>query len=218
MESYKRNQIEDAIFRTLGAQGARTEELRFRIKRLLVADRKLGCNAHADDEEDRRYAFYSEEQPGSGAEVMFSAYEGFALLAAVVLLEHGWPQARVVRVLRKVRRQFEAAYKQTLKRDPKALFDWDAVVAQARPGMIAADNTHPVFLVIVRLTGSSVSHEGGGAAAVCYGHGGVMEFLRKSSVAGNGAGATFFEFVRLMHTFATNLAVTRPVKRGRPSR
>jgi hypothetical protein len=146
---------------------------------------------------------------------MFSAYEGFALLASIILLEHGWPQARVVRVLRRVRRQFEAAYKDTLKRDPKALFDWNAVVKQARPGMIAADNTHPVFLVIVRLTGSSVSKEGS-AAAVCYGHDGVTEFLRKNSVAG--AGATFFEFVRLMHTFAGNLAVTRPIKRGRAAR
>ena len=35
---------------------------------------------------------------------MFSAYEAFALLAAVILLEHGLPQARVVRVMRLVRR------------------------------------------------------------------------------------------------------------------
>jgi hypothetical protein len=27
--------------------------------------------------------------------------------------------------------------------------------------------------------------------------------------------ATFFEFVRMMHTLAANLAQTRPVKRGR---
>ena len=33
---YKRNQVEEAIFRTLGARDARLNELKFRIKRLLV--------------------------------------------------------------------------------------------------------------------------------------------------------------------------------------
>jgi hypothetical protein len=38
-----------AIFRTLGAQGERVDELRFRIKRLLVTDRHSGCDAHSEE-------------------------------------------------------------------------------------------------------------------------------------------------------------------------
>ena len=41
---YKRNQIEEAIFRTFGAREERRNELKFRIKRLLVTDRRLGRN------------------------------------------------------------------------------------------------------------------------------------------------------------------------------
>jgi hypothetical protein len=36
---------------------------------------------------------------------MFSAYEAFALLAGVLLLEHGLSQARVVKVMRLVQRR-----------------------------------------------------------------------------------------------------------------
>jgi hypothetical protein len=41
---YKRNQVEEAVFRTFGAREERRNELRFRIKRLLVTDRRLGRN------------------------------------------------------------------------------------------------------------------------------------------------------------------------------
>ena len=87
---YKRNQVEEAIFRTLGARDARIDELTFRLKRLLVTDRRLGRDANPDEEWKRHYAFYSQEPPGSGIEVMFSGYEAFALLAAIMLLEHGF--------------------------------------------------------------------------------------------------------------------------------
>ena len=95
------------------------------------------------------YAFYSAERPGSGIEVMFSGYEAFALLAAIMLLEHGLPQASVIRVMRRVRGSLETAYAQTLKEDPVVLFDEQAILARAKPGMIATDNIDPVFLVFV---------------------------------------------------------------------
>ena len=212
MPSYKRNQVEEAIFRTLGARDARVDELRFRLKRLLVADRRTKHDAN--QEGNRQFAFYSQEPPGSGIEVMFSAYEAFALLAAILLLEHGLPQAGVVRVMRQVRRQLEAAHAQSLKKDPTALFDEQAILAQAKPGMIVTDNTDPVFLVFVRLTDSSVGDQkAGAAAAVCRGHAELNAFIRRHSVPG--LGATFFEFVGLMHRLAANLAETRAVKRGR---
>ena len=81
---YKRNQVEEAIFRTFGAGEERRNELKFRIKRLLVTDRRLGRNANSTEEEDLHHAFFAQEPPGSGTEIMFSSYEAFALLAAII--------------------------------------------------------------------------------------------------------------------------------------
>jgi hypothetical protein len=214
MARFKRNQVEEAIFRTLGAQGERVDELRFRIKRLLVTDRNSGCDAHSEEEGDRHYAFFSQEPPGSGTEVKFSGYEAFALLAATMLLEHGLPQAAVVKVMRQVRARLEAAHSQTLKKDRATLFDEQAILSQAKPGMIAVDNADPIFLAFVRLTDSSVGDQkGGGAVEVCRGHEGLGTFLRKHSKPGTGV--TFFEFVRLIHGLWGNLLQVPPAKRGR---
>jgi hypothetical protein len=210
---YKRNQVEEAIVRTLGARDARVNELKLRLKRLLVTDRRLDRDAESD-ESSKSHAFFSEGPPGSGVEIMFSGYEAFALLAALMVLEHGIPQAGVVRVMRRVRRKLEAAHAQTLKKDPGPLFDQQAILAQAKPGMIATDNTDPVFLVFIRLPGSEVGTEpGGSAVAVCQGRDQLAAFVKKHSILG--MSATFFEFVRMMHMLAANLAQTRPVKRGR---
>lgn len=211
---YKRNQIEEAILRTFNARQDRRNELKFRIKRLLVTDRRLGRKVKSAREEERHYAFFGLEPPGSGTEIMFSAYEAFALLAAVILLEHGLPQARVVRIMRLVRKPFEAAHAATLKKDPATLFDKDAIFANAREGMLYVNNTDPVFLVFVRVTASSVDEQNGGTAvAVCRGQVELLSFIKQHSVPGTGA--TFFEFVSLMHALAAHLSQTLPVKRGR---
>ena len=132
---------------------------------------------------------------------MFTAYQAFALLAGVILLEHGLPQASVVRVMRRVRRQFEAAHADIMRKDPRTLFDQQAILAQARPGMIATNNTDPVFLVFVRLTASSVDEQNGSSAvAICRGLVQLQTFIKRHSVPGTGA--TFFEFVSLMHALA----------------
>ena len=210
---YKRNQVEEAIFRTFSAREERRNELKFRIKRLLVTDRRLGRKVKSA-QEDRHYAFFGQEPPGSGHEIMFTGYQAFALLAAVILLEHGLPQASVVRVMRRVRRQFEAAHADIMRKDPRTLFDQDAILAQAKPGMIATNNTDPVFLVFVRLTASSVDEPNSGSAvAVCRGSAQLQAFIKRHSVPGTGA--TFFEFVSLMHALAAHLSQTLPVKRGR---
>jgi hypothetical protein len=214
MARFKRNQVEEAIFRTLGAQGERVDELRFRLKRLLVTDRHSGCDAHSEEEGDRNYAFFSQKPPGSGTEVKFSGYEAFALLAAAMLLEHGFPQGAVVKVMRQVRARLEIAHAQTLKKDPATLFDQQAILSQAKPGMFVVDNVAPIFLAFVRLTDSSVGDpRGGGAVEVCRGHEELATFLKKHSKPGTGV--TFFEFVGLIHSLAANLLQVRPVKRGR---
>jgi hypothetical protein len=205
---YKRNQIEEAVCRTFGAEGARAREMKLRLKRLLVTDRRL---AH-QSRQGKRFAFFSQEAPGSGIEVMFSSYEAFAALAGLLLLEHGIPQATVVRILRQLRSDLEGAHGETLKKDPKVLFDRKAVEAMATPGMIATDNTEPVFLVLVKLPDSSVArvHE---VMAVCRGHNEMVAFSKQWCRPG--LGSTMFELVGLMHRLATNLAQTRPSKRGR---
>jgi hypothetical protein len=211
----KRNQVEEAISRTLGAKDARAAELKLRLHRLLVTDRRLGRSKRARDGGDSRYAFYSQEPPGSGVEVMFSGYEAFALLLAIMLLEHGIPQATVVSILRQVRRDLETAHAQRLQMDRKVLFDPHAVREMVKPGMIATDNIAPVFLAFVRLSGSEVDGKVREAITVCRGHDALAAFVKKHSVPG--LGATFFEFVSLMWKLADNLAQTRPVKRGRAS-
>jgi hypothetical protein len=207
---YKRNQVADAICRIFEADGERARELKLRLKRLLVTDRRLVRRKATE----RRFAFFSQEAPGSGTEVMFSDYEAFALLAGLRLLEHGIPQATVVGVLRQLRPDFDNAYRDTLKKDPKSLFDPKAVKAMARPGMIATDNTAPVFLVVAKLPDSTAERVSA-AMTVCRGHDEATIFIRKHTVAG--PGATIFEFAGLMHRLAKALSETRPIRRGRAS-
>ncbi len=213
MVRFKRNQVEEAIVRTLGAEGARVEGLKLRMKRLLVTDRRLGRGKRSDHKAGPRYAFFSQRPQGSGVEVMFSGYEACALMAALIVLEHGIPQAKVVSILQEIRSDFEAAHRETLQKDPKELFDPQSVRAMARPGMLAVDNTAPVFLAFVKLD------IGKGRVrafiAVCRGRDGLGKFLKDHSVPGSGA--THFEFTRLMHTLADHLSRTRPIKRGRPT-
>lgn len=209
---FKRNQVEEAICRTFGAKNARGRELKLRIKRLLVTDRRLARPKNARKGPAASHAFYSQEGPGSGVEVMFTGYEAFALLAGLILLEHGIPQATVVDVLRQVRSDLETAHRDTLRKDPGVLFDKIAVQAMAKPGLIATDNAHPIFLVFVKLSGSTVDKVHA-VITVCRGHEELNAFVQKHSVPG--LGATFFEFVTLMHRLATNLSKTRPIKRGR---
>ena len=208
---YKRNQVEEAILRTIGAEAARVDELKLRMKRLLVTDRRLGGGKPSNLKAGRRYAFYSQKPQGSGVEVMFNGYEAFAVMAALIVLEHGIPQAKVVSIMQEVRPDFEAAHRDTLQQDPKALFDSQAVRATAQSGMIAVDNTAPVFLAFVKLAIGKGRVRA--LISVCRGHDGLARFLREHSIPGSGA--THFEFARLIHTLADNLKQTRPVKRGR---
>jgi hypothetical protein len=142
---------------------------------------------------------------------MFTGYEAFALMAALIVLEHGIPQAKVVSIFREIRGDLEAAHRETLQKDPKVLFDAEAIRAAARPGQLAVDNTAPVFLAFVKLEMGKGKVQA--TISVCYGLEGLTSFLRAHSVPGSGS--THFELVRLMHALAANLSKTRPVKRGR---
>ena len=79
MAGYKRNQIEEAISAVLEPRSRQpTSGLRTRVKRPLR--RTEGLVHPAFCRSGARYdAFCSAHSPGSGVEVWFSEYEGFAL-------------------------------------------------------------------------------------------------------------------------------------------
>jgi hypothetical protein len=208
MSDYKRNQLEEAVIRTLGATDRRARDLKLKIKRLLLTDRRLGRGRRSDHGANR-YAFYGTRPQGTGTEVLFTGYEVFAVMMGLIVLEHGIPQAKVVRILQALRSDFEAAHRDTLQTDPKVLFDPQAV--QKLPGLLAVDNTAPVFLAFVKLDIGKGRVQA--FISVCRGLDELGKFLKEHSVPGSGS--THFEFARLMHTLTINLSQTRPIKRGR---
>lgn len=212
---YKRNQVEEAISRVVG-EGTKTpsSELRTRLKRLLETDRALGRNVRSSDPERSNFAFYSAEPPGKGVEVSFSAYEAFALLTAVRLLQHGWPQSFPVAVLRAVRPEMEREHARILKQDPDVLFNRDAIIAKAAPGALYVDNADPVFLTIA--SGKQASSAGAPDLppfAVCHGQEGVSRFVGQQAAQS----WTMHELATPAHVLAAQLAQTEPKKRGRSS-
>jgi hypothetical protein len=210
---WKTNQVVAALLGTISAEGKRAQEIELRIRRLLAADRNLGRRARSRDETDQCYAFFGEDPHGTGADIQFTAYEAFALLAAIVLLEHGLPQLVVVKLLRRVRIRLEQAHRENLRKDPSELFDQQKLNASARPGMLAFQSTEPLVLVFVRLTGSSGDEaKNRPVAAICENADEVIAFIKQYEP---GTGFSFFDFSRLVHTFNENLARIPPRTRGR---
>lgn len=215
-ELFKRNQVEEAIVPTLQGNDREADgpDLRVRIKRLLDADRLLEPEVGSGRSEPS-YAFYSNEAPGSGKEVWFSSYEAFALLVALRLLGHGWPQGTVVRIMRQVRPQLEAEHGRILQQNPEALFDQDEVRRRAAPGAAFTGNTDPVFLAITapqRLDGSD-AERAPHAFAIRRGQHELMKFIVEEMPLG--MATTSLELVGWAHQLQRQLATTQPSRRGR---
>lgn len=215
MSSYRLGQVEDAIFRSLGAENERAREVKYRLKRLLAVDRSLGRRSRTHSELERRFAFFDDAPPGKGVDILFSHYEAFALLAAVILLEHGLTQKTVVTLMRRVRRQFESAHAECLKKDPNVLFDKERLRQKARPGVIAFDATESVVLIAAGLRDAVGNDQGQIAAAVCQSHEEIGQFTRQHG--GLGKGYSIFEFTSQIHALAANLSQAPARKRGRQS-
>jgi hypothetical protein len=214
MREFKRNQIEEAISRMFSRQSAEpSTELRTRLKRLLETDRALGYRPGSDPEMGH-FAFFSSNAPGSGIEVWFSAYEAFALLTAWRLLEHGWPQATAVSILRQVRQQLEREHARILKLDRERIFDQKKIREMAKPGSLALETTDPVFLVIASMQGlSRDSSSTIRVIKICRGEEELMRMLRREV----GLSATTFELAAAAHVLQNRLGETAPSKRGRGS-
>jgi hypothetical protein len=213
MHRYGRNQVEEAVCSALGAVGASASEVKYQLKRLLEADRAAGPSSNSRNDRGRVFAFYSSEPRGQGVHTRFTGYEAFALAVALNMLRHGLSWQHVVQIMRRARAELENAQVQTLKEDPNALFDQDAISARAKPGMIAVGSTRPVFLAFSRATGSPIRGQAQDIpVCVCGSEFDLMTFVHEHSDYTRGV--TYFELAGLMHKVAANLAETRPKKRG----
>lgn len=114
METYKRNQVEEAISRTLGERSkGPSADLLARIKRLLDTDR------NETKEKGGNSAFVSIAADGQGHENKFSSYDAFAILLGLRMLGTGWSQTQVVKLLKRGRRELEKTYRRYRASEPK---------------------------------------------------------------------------------------------------
>ncbi|WP_439394107.1 hypothetical protein ACRQ5Q_33075 [Bradyrhizobium sp. PMVTL-01] len=210
MESYKRNQLEDAIGALLDARDDKSRaELLTRLKRLLDTDRALGVRPNADRPEFANYGFSSGDAPGKGGEIQFSEYESFALLIGMQMLNHRWPQKFVVESLRRIRPKLERQHKKIMRLDPTTLFDPDEIRRQAKPGMPAFTTTSPVFLLIW----SDQRTAGDPSPTVEIFDDYNAAFAR--GLEKPGRSTTWLELTRSAHALSERLAKSLPRKRGR---
>ena len=131
---------------------------------------------------------------------MVLAYEAFAVLVGLLLMQHRWPQGTAVRLMREARPTLEPEHARILGQDPKELFDPVQIEKQAAPGMMAVDTTDPVFLAIVTAGRSEAAKAEGAphAVRVCRGEADLMSFMRQN--APPGMSMTSIEVARLAHT------------------
>jgi hypothetical protein len=210
--SYKRNQIEEAIARIVAPNCEKPpSDLRTRIKRLLELDRSIGRKRRSNDAERANFGFFSEEAPGTGADISFSEYEAFALINGLRIMQHGWPQGIAVSIMRRVRLDLEREHARILRQDPAKLFDQQAIDATARPGDIAVDNTDPVFLTVAAREQYASDERQTRLCAVCRGLAKVSEFGRDVGASS----VTRFEVATLAHRLHQELMKTKPRRRGR---
>ena len=212
MQSFKRNQIEEAIARIVAPDSAEPPSaLRTRIKRLLELDRFIG-RKRTKNAEEANFAFFSEEAPGTGADISFSEYDAFALLNGLRIMGHGWPQGFAVAIMRRVRPALETEHARILAQDPDELFDQEAIRAKGREGDIAADNTDPVYLTLASKAQRPPDEiQAPRFSAVCRGYAKVSEFCRDVGASS----VTMLEVVTLAYRLHQELMKTEPRRRGR---
>lgn len=211
MESWKRNQMEEAISVMMGQGSRPSASLQTTLKRVLETDRDWGRKPQSKKPELANYAFYSDQPPGRGADVWFSNYEVFALLKAAILVQHGWSQGKAVSILRRARPALEAKHREILKLDPTELFDEKKIREAAKEGSLAVWSTRPVYLSIVSSTKDQSSDETMEVA--------VLEQSELVRLANRAPGTlmTMIELTRTAHDLQTVLRKTKPTKRGRGS-
>ncbi|MDA9499475.1 hypothetical protein [Bradyrhizobium sp. CCBAU 11357] len=207
MKAYKRNQVEDAIVATLGAND--DTNVLTRLKRLLDTDRALEVRPQSNQPELANYAFVSGDAPGKGGEIQFSEYESFALLIGLHMLNHRWPQKFVVESLRRIRPALQRQHKKIMRLDPANLFDPDQIPLQAKPGSPALATRSPVFLLI--WSDQRTAEDPAPAVEIFEDYSAAFH----RGIEKPGRSTTWIELTRSAHALSEQLAKTRPRKRGR---
>lgn len=232
---FKRNQLEEAILRSsdrdLAISGSDLaiggEDLRVRMKRLLDNDRKREVSEGSLF--DRNYAFYSAAAPGTGQEVWFSSYEVFALWVGLKLLASGYPQGRVVTVLRHYREALEREHGLITSRDLAPLFRKSGFLTRTatdeqraqlvREGRLVEHIADMVFFAVEAVPTSGIltrTLDDNGAprpSNICRGSKELMRFMQLEGFMKRPVLAV--ELSNGAHQLAWWLARTEPVRRGR---
>jgi hypothetical protein len=209
MKGYKRNQVEEAISRTVGERAAQpSSELRTRMKRLLDLDRGLKRAARSADPERANYAFFSQDAPGRGGEVLFSDYDAFALLTGSRMLDHGWPQTFVVTTLRRVRQELESRHTKILKTNYR-----NVVRPPPQAGDMAIGNPDAPFLLVVS-DDKTMDQPAGGPYALIFEN---QEKAFRFQMEKAGRSCSWFGLETPARELAKNLVASLPRQRGRSS-
>jgi hypothetical protein len=205
MDLYKRNQVEEAISRTIGEKSAKpSSELRTRLKRLLDLDRSLK-RARSEDSGGANYAFYNSGAPGKGGEVLFSNYDAFALLTGLKMLNHAWPQNFVVTTLRRIRKELRLQHSMALRMRSKR------TGAEPRAGDIAGMNPASPFLLIVSDDRTANPNNQGPYAMTFANEVDAFRFQMQAV----GRSCSWFELEASAKALSANLARALPRSRGR---
>jgi hypothetical protein len=223
--TYKRNQIERAVGLIAGRRepsGEAALEIRNDLKRLLDIDRNP--RAARLDWSHPHHAFYDGPPPGRGAEIGYSRYHAFALLAGWRLLQGGLPQSTVVKFLREVRRELEPAHEAILALDPARLRPELAAAERERrlaDGVIVHEAGRMRFLVLEGALKGEPIHvptrdDGGGTGNVCADAATLLERMRASSHLGRAL--TVLEIVNPALQLAVLLERVPVRKRGPAAR
>lgn len=228
--TYKRSQVEQVIgmleFRML--KGRTDPALRSRLKRLLDADR-----ASVSDDQVRagkRLAFLDGIKPGAGSEIGYSAYQAFALLTGVRLLQGGLTEGRTVALLQRTRPTLEGAFRRIAAvprrqlqddyKDPNDPKDTGITALQAeqrvRDGLIVNRPEKMTFLVEVvcntETDDLSSADADGASLSVCnY----KQLYWRLRYISHAGKTAVIFELTNAVHQILYFLPHTTVRKRGR---
>lgn len=226
---YKRNQLEEAILRSDGHDPAREgEDIRIRMKRLLDSDRKRTVSAGSLF--DQNFAFYSAAAPGTGQEVWFTGYEVFALWTGLKLLASGYPQGRVVTVLRYHRKALEREHERITSSDLSPLFGRSGLLGEqatnehrerlVRDGRLVEHLDDMVFLAIEAVPDAGLSirvlDDDGyqRPANICRGGKELMHFMEIEGFMKRPVLAV--ELTNAAHQLSYWLACIEPTRRGRP--
>jgi hypothetical protein len=189
--SYKRNQVIEAIQTSLDDRQARSN-VPTRLRRLLHADRLLGRSPRSSSPEQSTYVFFSGKLAGSGNENLYSPFEAFALFLGIRLLENGFPQRVVVRILRRVRSELESGLNS----------GWRL------PGQDKGTRCY-----LARIAPQDANTSGlVGSVSLCRGESAVASFLKRSAT---GQIMTVMELSGPIARFKDAIDATLPIKRGR---